>query len=156
MNRLRLPVVACTALAVVLGGATSASAGHTPRDEDPEIIRVGNARADDKHPDTLSVRVVYVCDSKREEGTLELTLEQWLKDSRYKKAIYEGEADATCDGRRQNDWVELERVEREKGKRLGFAENGHAWLDVTLTESGRKGDSVEDSFRVQVRGAGWR
>ena len=61
-----------------------------------------------------------------------------------------GEADATCDGRRQNDWVELERVEREKGKRLGFAENGDAWLDVPLTESGRKGDSVEDSFEVRV------
>jgi hypothetical protein len=155
MNRVRALSVLFTALAVTFSGTSVASASGHPGDENgPEIIRVGNARAEGRHPDVLWVRVVYVCESRREDGTLELTLEQRLGDHRWRKAVYEGQADATCDGWRQSDWVELDRVDRQNGRRLGFAQNGRAWLDVTLTEGGRWGDSVEESFSVRVTGAG--
>ncbi len=158
MQRLRLLVVVLATLVVSLAGVPVAAADHHRDDDEPKIIRVGNVRADEDHPKHVWVRVVYKCDSRSEEGTIEVTLRQRSKDGdrdkddKHFKARYEGEADAVCDGERRREWVELERVRREDGKRLGYVHDGWANLHVTLTED--KGDDVSERFTVRVRGAG--
>jgi hypothetical protein len=156
MKHIRLLLVLFTALAVAFLGAPAASAHEKDKDNGPEVSDVSNAYAKHHHPEKLWVEITYTCDGKNDKGWLDVTLEQdgvrghgWKhRDSKYEAE----DVKATCDDDEQEQWVTLYRVEREDGKKLGYAHNGKAEVEVTLTE--KRGDSVTEDFKVRVKGAG--
>lgn len=159
MRSLRPLVVLATTLVVGFTGVSTAAAGgdQKNKDKDPEIISVSDVYAKDRHPGNVWVEIKYRCDAKNDKGTLEVLLRQRAYDedgnrTHRQKARYEGEAKADCDGDRHRQVVKLTRDDDRKN--AGYAHNGKAHLDVTLTEKGRNGDEVSETFDVDVKGAG--
>jgi hypothetical protein len=156
MQRLRLLVVLLTALAVAFTGTSIASADDYKKKSrtGPDVISVSDVYANGKHPERVYVEIRYRCDSRSEKGTLEVLLRQRAFDPdgswKHAKARYDGEAKADCDGKRHRQWVTLKRDDDRKNS--GYVHDGRAHLDVTLSE--KRGDHVEETFPVRVKGAG--
>jgi hypothetical protein len=147
MHYSRLLVAVPAAAALVFTGLSPASANPDDKGkqrDSAKILDVGDAYGHGNRSDRLSVEVTYECDSKDDKGWLKVTLTQ---DNR-KKAKYEGDARAKCDGDENEKKVTLHRVDKE---RLGYARNGDAKVEVKL----RAGDATDhERDWVRVRHAG--